>query len=197
MARHRFEPVTGEIARREVVSQHRVQRVDQFTPRDNESDATARVGATDHSTPSPSLQESRGTGPPERERYPESARAYVEKGEVEAVQVVILDDVRIYLRDPCHETGDEVGFRCVVVASNFDDLGCTCRVAHRDHENAMLLGVEPGGLEIELHAVELIEGEIAKVRSPRCHQVLLLRRKHQCALLSQFAQVADSSTESV
>ena len=62
-------------------------------------------------------------------------------------------------------------------------------------EDPARLGVQAGRLEVELHAMELIEGEIAEVGPPGGDQVLLLRRQRQHRRLTQITNVAECAAE--
>jgi hypothetical protein len=85
----------------------------------------------------------RPAGPAEGERDVERARAPVEEREVEAVQVVVLDDVGIRVAHPRHQAPDEVRLGGRVVARRLEHLGAAAVVAHRHHEDAVAPGVEP------------------------------------------------------
>ena len=193
--RDRLEPVTRQIARREVVAQHRVERVDQLAPGRDEPDPARRIGAAGSPAARAALPQSRRPDPPERERHAEEARAPVEERQVEAVQVVVLDHVRIGGLHPRDQPADQVGLAGIAVAARLEHLGRARRIAHRDHEDAIARGIEPGRLEIELHAAQLVEREIAEVVAPGRDQVLLLRRQREHGVLAQLAQVPDAPSQ--
>ncbi len=79
------------------------------------------------------------------------------KGQVEAVQIVILDDVRIRRLHCCNQPANQVGLGRVARAAGLEHFGGAGRVAHGDHEHAVAGGVESGGFQIELEAMQLIE----------------------------------------
>ena len=111
------------------------------------------------------------------------------------MQVVVLDDVRIRRFHPRHQPADQIGLPVIPIAARLQHFCPAQMVAHRDHEDAIALGIEPGSLQIELHAVQLVEGEVAEIGSPGRDQVLLLRRQGQYSVLAQLAQLADGPPE--
>ncbi len=94
-----------------------------------------------------------------------------------------------------HKTSNQVGLAVVPVIARLQQFRPTQMVAHRNHEDAIAFGVEPRGLQIELHAMQAIEKEVAEISSPGRHQVLLLRRQGQYGVLAQIAQLADGPSE--
>ena len=93
------------------------------------------------------------------------------------MKVVILDHIRVRLRDARHQIAKEIRFCGIATFARFEHLGRAIREAHRDHEDAIALRIEARRLEIELQSVKLIEREIAEVRASGRNEVLLLRRQ--------------------
>jgi hypothetical protein len=107
------------------------------------------------------------------------------------VQVVILDDVRIGRLHHGNQAANQIRFRRIVVAVGLEQIDAAAPIAHRDQEDAIARGVETSGLEIDLHPVQVVEGELAKVSASARDQILLVRRQRQHVLLAQFAQAVD------
>ena len=63
----------------------------------------------------------------------------MEEGQVEPVQVVILDDVGIRRADPRDESPDQLGLGGVTRDIRLEHLGRARRIAHRDHKDAVVL----------------------------------------------------------
>ena len=95
--------------------------------------------------------------PGEGERHAEPARPSIQERQIEAVQVVVLDHVRIGGPDARDQPRQERGLGGVTLAGRLEHVGHARGVADRDHEDAIPLGIEPGRLEIDLHPVELVE----------------------------------------
>jgi hypothetical protein len=121
------------------------------------------------------------------ERDAEDLRAAHYERHVEAVQIVILDHVRIDRADARQEPANEIRLTAPGVGFCHERLDRARRVAQRDHENAIALGIEPGRLEIELRAREIIETEPAKIGAPGSDEVLLFRREREDARLVELA----------
>ena len=134
------------------------------------------------------LAQSGRSGAAERKRHAEAAGAAVEEGQVEAVEVVVLDDVGIGGLDAGDEAADQVGFGGIAVAAGFEDFGRAGRVADGDEEDAVAVGIEAGGLEVELQAVQMVEGEVAEVVAAGGDEVLLFGREGEDGLLAELAQ---------
>ena len=150
----------------------------------------------DGAAPRGALAQPRRPDPAERQRHAEPARATVEKRQVEAVQVVVLDHVRISGPDRRHQPADHHGFGGVALAVRFEDLDRARRVTQRDHEDPIALGVEPCRFEIDLHPPQVIEREIAEVGPARRHQVLLLGSQREHTGLAQLTEGIDLAPES-
>jgi hypothetical protein len=101
------------------------------------------------------------------------------------VQIVILDHVRIQRPNALDEPSDQIRFRRTI-----EHFGDTRVIANRHHEDPVMVGVEAGRLEVELEAVNVIERQSVKVRSPREHQVLLVGRQREHRLRFQLGQLA-------
>lgn len=101
----------------------------------------------------------------------------IEEGEIEAVQVVVFQHVRISRANVRGEPADEIGFARVVVGVGFEHERIAHGVPDRDHEDPVVPCVEAGGFEIELETVELVEWEIAKVGTAGSDEVLLFGGK--------------------
>ena len=131
------------------------------------------------------------------EGHAEAAGAGVEEGEVEAVEVVVLDDVGVGGLNARDEAADEVGFGGRVVAGGFEDFGCAGGVADGDEEDAVAVGIEAGGFEVELEAAEVVEGEVAKVVAAGGDEVLFFGREGEDGLLAELAQGRDAAAEAL
>jgi len=194
--RDRLEPVAPQRAGGEAVPQDGVHRVDQLPSGRDQANAPALVPLAGGETAAGgALTQSRRPDPRQRQRHPEPARAPIDKRQIEAVQVVILDHVRIgrpHVRD---QAGDQLRLGRVGVAVRLEQRCRTGRVAHRDHEDAIAFGIEAGGLEIDLHAPKVVEGEVAEVGAAGGHEVLFLGRQREDALFAEVAQVRDRPSE--
>jgi hypothetical protein len=116
-----------------------------------------------------------------------------EEGEVEAVEVVVLDDVGVGGADQGDELAEELGLVGVGVAAGFEGGGQTSVVAHGDEEDAAVGGVEAGGLEVELEAVEVVEGEVAEVVAPGGDEVLLLGSEGEHGSLVELGEALEAA----
>src|SRR5262249_24548000 len=130
----------------------------------------------------------------ELQRNPQQLRASLEERQIEAVQVVVLEDVRIELHDAPHETPDQIRLRRVVVRGDLQGLRVARGGAQRDQEDAIEFGIEPRGFEVELGAPQVVESETLEVRSSRRAEVLILRRQRHHGL-RKVAEAAQRSTE--
>ena len=94
--------------------------------------------------------------PAERERHAELTRAAIEERQIEAVQVVVLDDVGIRGRTrlPPAARSDRPRLRRRRRAPRAT-ASTPPAVAHRDHEDAIARRVEAGRLEIDLHPAQV------------------------------------------
>ena len=88
---------------------------------------------------------------------------------------------------------DQLRFAGVVLGAAPRAVRRASRIAHRNHEDAIDGGVEPGRLEIELQAVQLVERQVAKVGAAGRDEVLLLGRQHERAILAEFAECAQAA----
>ena len=191
MPRDRLEPVARQVARREVVAEHGVERVDQLAPGRDQPHAAAGVARADrHAAAGPALAQPGPADPAERERHAEQPRAPIEERQIEAVQVVVLDHVRIGRADLRDQTRDQRG---LVIA--LEHLDGPIGVPHGDQEDPIALRIEAGGLQIELHPAQLVERQVPEVGAPRRDQVLLLGRQHQHRVVAEVAQVGDGVAE--
>ncbi len=192
MSGHRLESVSGQLAGREIVPQHRVQGVDELAARRHEPDA-APIHARGHASPRGALAQPRRTDAAERERHAQPPRAPFEKRQIEAVQVVVLDDVRIDRLHPRDEPRNQRSF--VTRVRRLEHFRGAGVVAQRHHEDPIAPGVEAGRLEIDLHAMQPVERQTAKVGPAGCDQVLLIGGKREHACLPELAQVGDLPSE--
>jgi hypothetical protein len=103
------------------------------------------------------------------------------------VQVVVLDHVRIGGPDPAAQTAQEIRLRRVAAARRLEDVDRAGGPAQRDQEDAIDLGIEAGGLEIQLRAAKIVEAQPAEVGAPGRDQVLFLGRQRQHRALAQLA----------
>ena len=198
MPRDGLEPVTRQLARREVVAQHGVERVDQLAARRDEAHAPPRVGVA---RPMPRrAARCRSPGGPMRPSAsgtPSLRARAVEERQVEAMQVVVLDHVRIGRLHRRDQPADQVGLGGVALAARPRAL----RVAPAGSRTAIMkmrsrAGVEPGGLEIELQAAQLVEREVAEVRRARSRRGTAPRGQREDVLLAELAQVRDGRPRS-
>jgi hypothetical protein len=192
--RDRLEAVPRQLARREVVADHGVHRVDQLAPRRQEPHPPPLVAARGPA-PGGALAQPQPRHAPQRERHAQPARPLREEGEVEAVQVVVLDDVRVRRGYDLHQPPDQPRLARVAVALRLQQIDLAARPAHGDEEDAIAAGIEPGRLQVELEPPELVKDEAAKVRPPRRYQVLLLRREGEHGSGAQRAQVGHALAE--
>ena len=95
--------------------------------------------------------------PPQRQRDPKDPGPAIEKRQIEAVKVVVLDDVGIGSANHRGQPGNQLGLSGVAGATGFEHLGGTVRVPDGDHEDPMAASVESLGLQIELEPAELVE----------------------------------------
>src|SRR5215510_6616217 len=95
MTRHGLEPVTRQLARREVVAANGVECVDQLAAGRHQSNAASRTLDELHAPLRGSLTQFRFAGPPKREWDAKPPRASLEERQIETVQVVVFDDIRI------------------------------------------------------------------------------------------------------
>ena len=191
-----LESVTGQLARRDVVAAHRVHGVDQLAPRRDESHTATLIGASgQHAAPRRTLAKSRHVEAAERQRDAKDARAPIEEGEVEAVQVVVLDRVGVIGADSLDEPAHEVGLGGIGRPGGLEDLGVAGVIANRDHEDAIARGIETRGLQIELEAPQLVERKVAEVRAPRHDEILLLRREREHAVALELTEMGDALTQ--
>ena len=185
MPRDRLEAVAGQLARRRSRSgaRRRACRSARGPARRSRTRRRASSSLGD-AAPRGALAQARRPDAAERERHAERARAAVEKRQIEAVQVVVLDDVGIgRLRRARRAGGSDPPRRRRPSPCASSISVAPVGIAHGDHEDAIARGVEPGRLEIELQAAQLVEGEIAKVRAPGRDEVLLLGRQREHALV--------------
>ncbi len=116
-----------------------------------------------------------------------------EERQVEAVQVVVLDHVGIGVADRARRaarSGRPPPRRLSPAASSTVVRPAGSRTAIMKIRSRV--GIEPGGLEIELQAVQLVEREVAEVGATRRDEVLLLGRQHQRRRRAKVAQVTDT-----
>src|SRR2546422_4035611 len=76
------------------------------------------------------------------------------------MQVVVLDHIGIGCGHGSDQPPDQVRLRRIAGASGLEHLLESRWMAHGNQEDPASFRVEPGGLEIELHAVQLIEGQV-------------------------------------
>jgi len=114
-----------------------------------------------------------------------------QKGEIESMQVVILDNVGIDRAKAGQEVANEIRFVFIGWPGDRECLGAALRIAQRHEKDAIAARVEPGGLEIELRSREIVETETAKVCPTRCDEVLLFRRQCQDRCFAELAKVGE------
>ncbi len=165
MACHRFEAVPGQVTRGEVVAPHGVQRVDQLAARRHPAAAAlarrriagAAFGAVHPPGPIATrggpLPQSRRAGPAQRQRHREQLGTPGEEGQVESMQIVVLDHVRVTLADERGKPADQVGLGLGALQPAFHDVQRALQsaiVAHGDEKDAVATGMQAGGLQVEL-----------------------------------------------
>ena len=194
---HHLEPMAWQISTRKIVAAHRIERVDQLAARCNETHPALVVRLTHGSAPCRSLTEPGHSIPTQCQRDAERASAPLEKRNVESVQVVILDHVRIRLRYHGDQPTDQVGLGRIAGPVHLEHLQGTSGIASRNHEDAIVPRIESGGLQIELQPMELVEREIAEVGAPCRHEILLLGSEQEDVGLSEVAHVPHVATKPV
>jgi hypothetical protein len=122
MSRHGFESVSGKFARGVVVSPNRVERVDQLSAGRDEARLRSTCLVSRDAAARGALAQSGRADSPERERNAQATRAAIEEWQVESVEVVILDHVRINRLHARHEPAYQIRFRRVVGAVRFQYL---------------------------------------------------------------------------
>ena len=187
--RDRFQSVIGQVAGGEVVAQDGVQRVDQLAAGRDEADA-ARAHRRRRAMPRRAARCRRPGGPmrPSASGTPSMRARAIEERQVEAVQVVVLDDVRD--RPPAtagDEPRDQVGLGRVAVAVRLEDSAAPVGSRTAIMKMRSRVGIEAGGLEIELHPVQVVEREIAEVGPAGRDQVLLFEGQREHRGLAEVA----------
>ena len=81
----------------------------------------------------------------------------MEKGKIEAVQIVILDDVRISSAYSFREGANELRFGGVAASGCLEHFRRAGGITDGDHEDLVDLRVEPRRLEVELQPAQLVE----------------------------------------
>ena len=118
------------------------------------------------------------------------------EGKVEAVEVVVFNHVGIERLDTRAQLRQEGRLGEVIHdAGGLQNLRRSVGSPEGDEENPVDVGIEPGGLEIELHPPQVVEGEPAEVGTPRAHRVLLLRREREHGLRAELADMAQRLPE--
>src|SRR5205807_3552741 len=105
---------------------------------------------------------------PQGQAHAVLARTRYQEGEVEAHDVVVLDDVGVALDDEAHQLGDELALGGAV-----EDARAAVVVAHGDHEDRTALGREIGRLQVDLHAAHVVVGKVLEVGAAAPDEVLL------------------------
>ena len=90
----------------------------------------------------------------------------IDERQIESVQVVILDHVRVRARHARHELMQQLRLSSVAPLASFEHFSVAVGIPDRDHEHAIAFRIEPGRLEIELEAAEVVERQATKVRPP-------------------------------
>ncbi len=137
-----LQPVSRQVARGEIVAAYRVQRVYEFAPGRHEADAAfmpCTVGnrVLADTAPGGARRETRARDTTEHERHAEHARTPFQERKIEALKIVILDDIGIRIVHSPDESSYEIRFGCVVISLDFQHLGSTMVVSDRDHEDAI------------------------------------------------------------
>ena len=181
VARDRLEAVAGQVARREVVAEHGVERVDQLAAGDGVADAAQRrCPARGRRAAAGRWRRPGPTGATERERDAEHARAALEERQIEAVQVVVLDHVRIAGARRARPGARSAPPRRADrrrAASRISVAPSGSRTAMRKIRSRA--GSRPVVSRSSWSAAQVVEREVAKVGAPGGDQVLLLGRQHR------------------
>ena len=194
MPRDRLEPVARQLARREVVTQHGVQRVDQLAARHGEPHAATSDRARRATPRRAARWRSPGRpGAAERERDAEQARAVIEERQIEAVQVVVLDHVRIGGLHARDEPADQLGLGGVAAPCASSTLGRAVGIAHRDEEDPIALAGR-GRWSRDRSAAGAARRTAGRGSTcGRGDEVLLLGRQREHARPPELAQVRDAA----
>jgi hypothetical protein len=105
---------------------------------------------------------------------------------------VILQNIRIAFSDRRAEALDDGGF--VGRRWSLKQRLETLIVADGDQENATLAGIERGGFQVELEAVNVFISQPTKVGSARQHQILL-DRPNKVVIPVEVMQTGDRATK--
>ncbi len=119
----RLEAMPRQLAGREVVAANGVERVDQLAARRDEADAPlprspiapVRQIALGHAMAGRAHPQTRAPRAAERDGNAKDAGAPVEERQVEAVQVVVLDHIRIRIADTRDQRADEIRFASIAI----------------------------------------------------------------------------------
>jgi len=190
-----FQTVIGQFPSGEVVAEDGVECVDQFPARRDVTDAAFLVGVGRAAAAGRASAEAGRSNAAKGERDAEELGAASKKGEVEAVEVVILDDVRVGGGDAGDKVADEGGFAGVAGSGSFEGGGLAGGVAEGSEEDAVAFRVEAGGFEIELEAVEMVEGEVVEVGAAGGDEVLLFGCESEDGLFAEIAEVGDAAAQ--
>src|SRR6185369_3990043 len=96
----------------------------------------------------------------------QSPRTLHQKRQIEAVQIVIFDHVRIELADPRTQLLQELCFGVVAFARSLQRLLFAVRAAESNQKNPRMLRVQTGRFQIELQTMQRIERQLFEVRAP-------------------------------
>ena len=118
VSRDGLQSVAGKLAGREVVSTHCVERVDELASGRDEPNAPATIVAARNAASRRSLSQSADSEATQGERHAKRPRSTVDEGQVEAVQVVILDHVRIGGDDRLDEAANEIRLAGVAASAS-------------------------------------------------------------------------------
>ena len=107
-------------------------------------------------------------GAAEGQAHAVPARTRRQEGEVEAHDVVVLDDVGVALDDDAHQLGDELA-----LGSAVEEALEAVIVAQGGHKDRAALGREIGRLQVDLHAAHVVVGKALEVGAAAPDEVLL------------------------
>ena len=177
VARRVFESVSTHIGRGHSEATHRLLRVDHLAAGHSPAQERLRpLAVVEDVCFEPRLR----PVAPQPEAYAEARRALHQKRQVEGEDVVVFEHVRItslYQRDKAF---DQLRFAQLAGIQAFLPAGA---VSHADHEDAVPVLVEPGRLEVELKAAQVVKAHAFEVGATGQRQELLDRvpDEHQSA----------------
>lgn len=203
VSRDSLKPMPRQLARREVVPLHGIQRIDQLSTRSHKSHSATALPTLvrivergrRHAAPSGAHVETRGPAESaQRQGNTECPGTSVEEGKIEAVQVVVFDHVRIGDAHALQELAIETRLRRITRAACLEYFGLAGVIPDRDHEYSIAPRIETRRFQIELQTVQLVELKPLEIGATRRDEILLFgrEREHGPRLRSlQLVELAD------